>query len=417
MSETPISAQSYKTIVRFFVLAVVAMHFFFLWRVRDRIARGDPDFTVFYTAGKILREGKGPQLYDPYTQQAVQREFTANADIRRGPLPYIHPPFEALIFLPLTFFSYPVAFALWGAVNLVVLIGIMFVLQDSVEVLRGISNPELVLWSLAFFPVFATFHQGQDAILLLLVLVLGFRALREKADFRAGCWLGFGVFKYHLILPIILLLVIWKGRKLLAGFLATGACLAFMSLALVGWKAALQYPSYALHIASNAGFGGIPLRQLPNLLGLLAGWGFLGESGWPVQGLVLTCGAALLIVVARLRKHANDAQVSNLCVACAVISALLVGYNTNTYDLSLLVLALVLVADYWLRECSARGRKNLYLIVPAVPLLISPLWFFLWLRWERINLIAIFLVWWVFAIRKEILVSSATGYKNGVANV
>ena len=247
------------------------MHIFFLWRVRDRIARGDPDFTVFYTAGKVLREGKGAQLYDPYTQQAAQREFTANSDIRRGPLPYIHPPFEALVFLPLTFFSYPVAFVLWGLVNLGLLLGVMLVLRDSVHLLREISPPEMVLWSLAFFPVFATFHQGQDAILLLLVLALGFRALNERAEFRAGCWLGFGVFKYHLILPIILILVIWKGRKLLFGFLTTGACLAFMSLALVGWRAALQYPVYALHIASNAGFGGIPLRQLPNLLGCWQG--------------------------------------------------------------------------------------------------------------------------------------------------
>ncbi len=387
------------------------MHIFFLWRVRDRIARGDPDFTVFYTAGKVLREGKGAQLYDPYTQQAAQREFTANSDIRRGPLPYIHPPFEALVFLPLTFFSYPVAFVLWGLVNLGLLLGVMLVLRDSVHLLREISPPEMVLWSLAFFPVFATFHQGQDAILLLLVLALGFRALNERAEFRAGCWLGFGVFKYHLILPIILILVIWKGRKLLFGFLTTGACLAFMSLALVGWRAALQYPVYALHIASNAGFGGIPPRQLPNLLGLLAGWNFLGEPGWPVQACVLVCAAALLIVVAMLRRYVNEPHVSNLGVACAVISALLVGYNTNTYDLSLLMLALVLVADYWLRELPMQRRKNLSLVVPAVPLLISPLWFFLWMRWERINLIAIFLVWWVFAIRKEILRSTANANK------
>jgi hypothetical protein len=383
------------------------MHVFFLWRVRDRIARGDPDFTVFYTAGKILREGKGSQLYDPYTQQAVQREFTANDDIRRGPLPYIHPPFEALVFLPLTFFSYPVAFALWGVMNVGMLAGIMFVLRDSVDLLRRVSTVELVLWSLAFFPVFATFHQGQDAILLLLVLALGFRALNVGAAFRAGCWLGFGVFKYHLILPVILILVIWNGRKLLFGFLTTGACLAFMSLALVGWNAALQYPVYALRIVSNAGFGGIPLRQLPNLLGLLAGWNFLGEAGWMVQGLVLACAAALLIVVGRLRRQSQDANLANLCGACAVISALLVGYNTNTYDLSLLVLSLVLVADYWWREFSKKRKTNLSLILPAAPLLISPLWFFLWLRWERINLIAIFLVWWVYAIRKEILRATA----------
>ena len=29
--------------------------------------------------------------------------------------------------------------------------------------------------------------------------------------------------------------------------------------------------------------------------------------------------------------------------------------------------------------------------------------FFLWLRWERVNLMAVFLVWWLFAIMREML--------------
>jgi hypothetical protein len=43
----------YKTIVRLFLVAV-ATHIFFQGSVRGRIARGDPDFTVFYTAGRLM---------------------------------------------------------------------------------------------------------------------------------------------------------------------------------------------------------------------------------------------------------------------------------------------------------------------------------------------------------------------------
>jgi Glycosyltransferase family 87 len=387
---------------RVVVIAILTTHVFFLWVVRDRIARGDPDFTVFYTAGKILREGRGAELYNASTQDAVQRQFTANYDIRRGPLPYIHPPFEALVFLPLTFLPYSAAFVVWNLINVGMLCGVWLLLRRSVDILQRFSWAELLLLSLAFFPIFATFHQGQDAILLLLVLALAFRALHRNADLVAGCWLGFGVFKYHLILPLVLILLLWRGRKLFYGFVVTGASMVFISFGLVGWHAALLYPIFTLRIVSEPAFGAIPFRQLPNIAGLLAGWPHLEDTRWPVQALIFLCVIALLITVGRLRPLARQTSLFNLCLACAVVAALLVGYNTNTYDLSLLILPLTLVAD----DCFRRIRSNeraTAIILPAIPLLVSPLWFFLWMGWQRINLIAVFLIWWLFAIRAEIL--------------
>jgi Glycosyltransferase family 87 len=388
--------------VRIVVLAILATHVFFLWAVRDRIARGDPDFTVFYTAGNILRQGRGAELYNASTQEAVQRQFTANSDIRRGPLPYIHPPFEALVFLPLTFLPYSAAFVLWNLINLGMLCAVWFLLRSSIEILRRIRWWELLLLSLAFFPIFATFHQGQDAILLLLVLALAFRALHRNADLVAGCWLGFGVFKYHLILPLVLVLILWRGRRLAYGFGATGFSMIFISLGLVGWHAALLYPSFTLRIVSETGFGAIPFRQLPNIAGVLGGWPHVEDAGWPLQAGIVACAIAVLVAVGCLRNLARQTRFANLCIACAVVAALLVGYNTNTYDLSLLILPLTLVADYCSRELRGNERATA-IILPTVPLLISPLWFFLWMGWQRINLIAVFLIWWLFAIRAEIL--------------
>ncbi|MGH9497036.1 MAG: glycosyltransferase family 87 protein [Candidatus Sulfotelmatobacter sp.] len=362
---------------------------------------------MFYTAGKILREGRGTDLYDARTQHAAQLEFTDNTDIRQGPLPYIHPPFEALVFLPLTFFPYPTAFVLWSLVNLGMLLGVALLLRRSLSSLRQLSTWELFLLCLAFFPVFATFHQGQDALLLLLVLVMSFRALSREAEFLAGCWLGFGMFKYHLILPLALLLVVWRGRRFLWGFLAVTFAVVAISLQIVGWHA-LRYPAFALQVVSNPDFGGIPLRQLPNLMGLLMGWPLLENLGWPMQALVLVFSGALLLQVAGLRKHAEGAHVSGLFFAGTVISSILVGFSTNTYDLSLLIVPLSLLADYCIRLSPSERSVKWGLILPVIPLLISPLWFYLWMGWERINLIAIFLLWWLFAIRKELLRTNVT---------
>src|SRR6202007_1738632 len=149
-----------KALLWIFVAAILSTHLFFLWRVRDRIARGDPDFTVFYTAGKILRQGHGAQLYQSNTQLAVQSEFARNSDIRRGPLPYVHPPFEALVFLPLTLLAYPYAYGLWNLVNVAIFFCVAMLLRKSLTALQAIPAWQMVLLSLAFFPIFANFHQG-----------------------------------------------------------------------------------------------------------------------------------------------------------------------------------------------------------------------------------------------------------------
>jgi len=272
--------------------------------------------------------------------------------------------------------------------------------------MRQISIFDLILLTLAFFPIFANFHQGQDAILLLLIVTLGVRALNRNAEFIAGCWIGLGLFKYHLILPLILIVAFWKSRKFLLGVMSTAALTALLSIALVGWQGTWQYPHYVWGVISQPGFGRIPFRQLPNLLGLLAGWPYLETIGRPLHLLVLGCSAGLLILIARLRGSFDRGGPRKLGLAAAIAAALLVGYSTNTYDLSLLVLSLALVAEYCWLDLGSQPSRQLRLIVPVIPLLISPLWFFLWMRWARMNLIALFLLWWLYAIRKEVLQTS-----------
>jgi hypothetical protein len=381
------------------VAGMIATHLFFLWRVREYIARGDPDFTVFYTAGKMLREGRGAQLYSSRAQLAVQSEFARNSDIRRGPLPYVHPPFEALVFLPLTLLAYPYAYGLWNLINVAILFCVAMLLRKSLTALQAIPAWQMVLLSLAFFPIFANFHQGQDAILLLLVVTLSFRALDRDADLPAGCWLALGIFKYHLILPLALVLAFWRGRRFILGFATMSAALVLISLGLVGWQGALLYPVYAWRVISGPAFGGIPPRQIPSLFGLVAGWQIPQQIASLIPLSVGVMSLALLATVATsLRKWAQGAALFRFCIAAAVIAALLVGYSTNTYDLSLLVVPLAMIANYAL----ATARDVRRMLLPAIPLFVSPVWFLLWMRWQRINVMAVFLVWWLFALMAEV---------------
>src|SRR5882757_11395393 len=100
---------------------MLAIHLTIAWDSIDLIGKGYPDFTIFYSSGSILTQGLGRQLYDEPTQYRVQQQFAAGVSIRQGPLPYNHPPFEALAFVPFSFLSYPVAYCLWNLFNLIFL--------------------------------------------------------------------------------------------------------------------------------------------------------------------------------------------------------------------------------------------------------------------------------------------------------
>ena len=56
------------------------------------------------------------------------------------------------------------------------------------------------------------FLQGQDSLLLLLVMTLAVAEMKQGRDFTAGCLLGCGLFKFHVILSFVLL-VASQGRK------------------------------------------------------------------------------------------------------------------------------------------------------------------------------------------------------------
>ena len=62
--------------VRLLVAGTLCLHVVFVLGLRERIERGYPDFTVFFTAAKTLRAGLGHQLYDLRVQYEVQKKFT-----------------------------------------------------------------------------------------------------------------------------------------------------------------------------------------------------------------------------------------------------------------------------------------------------------------------------------------------------
>jgi hypothetical protein len=385
-----------RRVVSLFIAGVLVLHLVFFVSLRQRIARGYPDFTVFYTAAKILRAKRGHGLYTASVQNQVQKAFTGELPSRPAALPYIHPPFEALFFLPLSRLPYLHAYSAWDLLNIGMLFALALLLRASLAVLRLVSTWEFVLAALAFFPIFECLLQGQDSVLQLLLCTLAWRAMKKRSDILAGCWFGLGAFKFQLMIPIVILVTLWQRRRVLIGFSAVLVVLSALSLALVGWQGLLQYPDFALHVASAPALGGVPADFLPNLHGLIMGWPFRLAGARAAATIVLA--SAGLFLFAATTGQSRRGEFIDLRFSIAVAVAELIGWQTNIHDYSLLLLPFLLVANHCLNAPPGRARwKVLY---PVLPILISPLWLLLWLWSGHVNLFAIPLLWWVWELSR-----------------
>ena len=227
----------WKHFLAIFLGGWMVLHVFILWQERDLMARGYGDFAAFYTAGTMVNRGQADLLYDRPAQWRIQQEFASTVEIRRGPLPYIRPPFEAWLFAGLARFRYPVACALWMALKLACLLAIPFLLRRLVPLPQTFPPWLGGALCVGFFPLFYDLLQGQDAILFLLLLALALAFLVNRRDLLAGAFLGLALIRFHLVDPDRAGVAVRRRWRVLAGFSGTAACLLLVSVAMMGWIA------------------------------------------------------------------------------------------------------------------------------------------------------------------------------------
>src|SRR5579863_7831119 len=148
------------------------------------------DFDMFYTAGKVYLQESHNRLYDLNVQARVQQRIygLSNSTLGKRFLLYNHPPFELVIFFPLTKLQPITASWIWRAINLMLLVAALFIFKNTMR--RYTSLLVLVLISLAFFPVPYCLLAGQDTFLTFFLFAISLFLLNMGRDFTAGLVLG-----------------------------------------------------------------------------------------------------------------------------------------------------------------------------------------------------------------------------------
>jgi hypothetical protein len=376
-----------------FCAGMIAVNFAAFWLARREPLSGSSDFSIFYTAGFMLRHGEGKTLYDDRSQQAAQEQFSPQH--RGSLLPYNHPPFEGLLYVPLTYLTYLWAYLAWAVLNGAILAFSAYFLRPFLVHLEHFSRSGLALVPFAFFPAAYALMQGQDSILLLASYCLAYWALRRQRDLQAGFFLGLGLFKFHLVLPFAFVFLLRRKWRAIYG-LSLAAVLEFLvSWVLVGRQQLAFYPQYAWLINQRMPSGIIVPSNMPNLRGLLLGWPiFDPEPFW--ARIVLLIASAGLLIWAATKWQTDDLTGTdswNSGFSMAVIATFLAGYHGYNQDMSILLLPLLLGLDSVVRRDSSGSNRGLRIVLGLM--MLSPLYQVLTFRYQHQNLFALVLLAWL----------------------
>lgn len=362
-------------------LAVVFQGIFF-WSVHHDWARGGADFINLYTAGKIVGDGLGKQLYDYDVQKKLEME--AIPETRRANV-YTHPPFEALLFVPLANLSYRRAYNCWILINLVLLAALPALLWRDLRFTSQLLPEVLCLSFFSFFPIFVALLQGQDTILLLLFAVLAFRNLKEGKDFRAGCFWGLGLFRFQVVLPLALLFLLRRNLRFLAGLCGVGAVLGAISLGVVGYRGAHDYVTILYQLnhdptAQRLWSWGVHADLMPTLRGFLVI--SLPDVIPPfyLTGCYLLLSLLVILAVAtRSNGRERGSATLPLLYGLDLIATLVVSYHSYLHDFTLLLLPLLFCVDHLANPRASPRTPKLLAGVVAL-LLLPPIYLVLYLR-------------------------------------
>jgi len=234
--------------ILFLALALYGAAHFLTMRLPYDIAaspiRGS-DFSSYYTAGLLVREGRAASLYDVAPGDTILGDATGGPWAESGGasgIPrqhyFIYPPFFALLAVPLSLLSFPAALDLWLLLDVVLLLAFFEIYRRSrgVEIERIEIAFMIFVALFEFLPLIWAMAVGQTSLLVLVLLGGTLLLWKKGRDPGAGLLLGLAT-AIKLTPALLIVFFAWRGRRRLASW-AAAAFLAtqILSIAVLGWR-------------------------------------------------------------------------------------------------------------------------------------------------------------------------------------
>lgn len=322
-----------------------------------RIGPVGGDFVQEWIGGTIVARGQSDKLYDQ--QFAIRLEHDAELLgyrwTAREYYPMVYPPFYYGLVSPLASWDIYQSATTWCLINaLAFSIGLSWL--AFLYRARFGNGVAFVAIAVLFHPLLLSLNMGQKSGWLLLILVATFALARQGRVFWSGVAFGCLVFKPQLALVIGPAMLFTGHYKFALGAMIPVGLATMGSLAM-GWDACLGFLQVIGGFGSYSEHSGYSLVDAHNIWG--AAKCALEGSPLGIDVVVAICLAiAILLALAhslRGRIGFTDDRFP-LQFAAMILATILLCPHYFTYDLSVLLVPMILVAGYFTeRQASSRN--------------------------------------------------------------
>ena len=319
------------------------------------------DFVQDYVAAKSLL--KGGSLYG---KDIAKLE---NEILGFGGIQNFHPPFNALLFLPLSFLTYETAYIILGIFSIILLLMINLCIVKGLE-LKSEWFLNLTCFTLCWYPVIACLGAGQSSMIIAACLIGGWFCLRSEKVYIAGFL--FAIATLIKLFPGLVLLYLFMQKKWKSFF----ATILFIALGLlitsfiVGIDNIRTYTTIMIAkdiiewkgFVLNHSIGGIvtrvfgehtpwtePLVQLPYIISSIL--------------IVFLKVSVLFITIFAMSKMTDNQEVADYAFGLTTIAMLLFSPITWTHVFPVLILPIGLLLREYIDEPSSKKLRLLLIIL------------------------------------------------------
>lgn len=329
------------------------------------------DFTNFYTAGAIVRDGLGKNLYDQALQTRYQLQIMNGLSFQDGVLMYNYPPHVVFPFAVLALFPITQAFWIWTFVQVCLLIWLLKLLRDLSSTWQTEERRLMLSGVLAIPFLLINFIQGALSLFMLVCLVQFYLALKNRQDVRSGIWLALSFVKPQNVLLIVILLIGARRWKTLIGSIITGLVFFGITTGFFGWRIWLDFVTCLIKFSGYFDRFGVAPEKMYNFKGYLTllfgseNAGIINIASW----IALMIVGAIVLYLWLGRWNPENAGFE-LRLAFTLLAGLLFSLHLYGHDGLLLVLPALLFYIY-LRErgLSRTGFSILCLLSPYIVLI------------------------------------------------
>jgi len=333
------------------------------------------DFAGFYYAGDILNKDGPEWLYNSQHQHRKYHQLFPHQK-QETSLPYVHPPFVAYFFRPISFIPYPAAFVLWVVLSIgLYLAGFLLIMKVSPS-LAAYDRRTTLCVVLAFEPfLMECLLGGQLSTVAFFSVCLGYFFQQRNHSFASGMALGMLFYKPTLLVLILPMLALTRSGLSLLGLAVTGLILAGTSMFAVGWEGAFNYLE-ALQRFSRTISTFLPLRSykyidINSFLRLLLG----GTSELQVVLFVILIVSFLSVFFVKWASFNKQDNASKQMLWAATLTGTpVINFYVGIYDSILVVAGILITIDVVLNHFSTEAHRIPFMLQILLSLLFVVSW-------------------------------------------